>query len=124
VTPAHNAPSTQRWIGLGVGGLGVIGLGVGGVLGLVAMSKRDQSNSGAIPHCDANDICSSDGLALRKEAESAATGSTIAFVAGGIALAAGVVLYITAPRGSPVTGLLVAPAPIAGGGGAIVRATF
>jgi hypothetical protein len=118
-----DAGATRRWIGIGVGGLGVIGIGIGSALGLVAKSNFDKSNSGGRCNKDTN-FCTSDGLALRKDAQSAATGSTIGFVAGGVALAAGVVLYVTAPRGGEQTGITISPAPIAGGAGATVRATF
>jgi len=113
--------ATVRWIGVGVGAIGVVGLGVGSVLGLAAMSKRDQSNSGP---CDPTDHCTSPGLSLRQDALNDATGSTVAFLVGGIALATGAVLYVTAPHGSANTGIVVAPVPMAGGGGAIVRAAF
>ncbi|MBV9949966.1 MAG: hypothetical protein JOZ69_24195 [Myxococcales bacterium] len=111
---------SRRWIGLGVGGLGVAGVAVGSVFGYVAMSKRDQSNNGA---CDARDMCSRAGLGLRQDAESAATISTVAFIAGGVALAAGAVLYLTAPRSSSVT-VAIAPTPMAGGGGGLVEGRF
>jgi hypothetical protein len=89
------------------------------------MSKRDQSNKGLSNYCDtASNQCGQTGLSLRKDAESAATGSTVAFVAGGVALGAGIILFVTAPRAAVQTGLTIAPAPIAGGGGATLRATF
>jgi hypothetical protein len=113
--------ATRRWIGLGLGGLGIVGVGVGAVFGIVAKSKLDQSNNGP---CDATDHCSDAGLSLRKDAQGAATASNIGCVAGGVLLAAGVVLYVTAPRGPTSTGVVVAPAPVAGGGGALLRATF
>jgi hypothetical protein len=94
---------------------------VGTAFGFVAKSKLDQSNSGP---CNATDHCDPNGLATRKDAESAANLSTILFVAGGVALAAGVVLYVTAPRHSTGTGIVVAPVPVAGGGGALVRGSF
>jgi serine/threonine-protein kinase len=107
--PAASAPSamrtppprgdeghTQRIAGVAVAGVGVVGLAVGAILGGVAKSKLDQSNSGG--HCDVNDSCDGPGLSLRRDAESAATGATIAFVVGGIALAGGGVLWFTAPR--------------------------
>jgi hypothetical protein len=122
--PASGADSgtTRRWVGIGIGGLGVVGIGVGSALGLVAKSKLDQSNDDN--HCIA-DHCDAKGLGLRKDAESAATGSTLFFVAGGVALATGIVLFVTAPRAQPATGIVVvAPVPLAGGGGALVRATF
>jgi hypothetical protein len=88
---------------------------------LVAKSKLDQSNNGP---CDATDHCDPRGLSTRKDAESAAQLSTILFVASGVALATGIVLYVTAPQRSAGTGIVVAPAPLAGGGAALVRASF
>jgi hypothetical protein len=120
-TRASDDGAARRWIGLSMGGIGVVGVGVGAALGLVAKSKLDQSNSGP---CDPTDRCSDSGLALRKDAGAFAMGSTIAFVAGGIALATGVVLYVTAPHSVSTTGVLIVPAPIVGGGGASVRVGF
>jgi serine/threonine-protein kinase len=113
--------ATQRWIGIGVGAAGVVGLGIGTVFGLSAKSKLDASNAGP---CGAGDRCSPQGLALRQDASSAATGSTVAFVLGGVAVAAGVVVYVTAPRGVASTAWVIAPAPMAGGGGASVTGAF
>jgi hypothetical protein len=112
---------TRRWIGLGVGALGIVGVGVGSAFGLIAKSKLDDSNSS---HCDSTNHCDPAGLSMRKDSESAATASTALFVAGGVALAAGIVLYVTAPRATASSAIVVAPAPLAGGGGAIVRTTF
>jgi hypothetical protein len=127
--PPAEGSSTRRWIALGVGGLGIVGIGVGSVLGFVAISKRDQSNKGTDQGlCDAStNKCFAAGRALRNDAESAATGSTIAFVAGGIALAAGAVLYLTAakgPSGATKSGITISPVPLCGGGGATARFTF
>jgi len=119
-TATADGGASRRWIGIVVGAIGVVGVGAGSVLGLVAMSKRDESNNGP---CDKNDGCNGPGLSLRQDALNYATGSTIAFAVGGIALATGAVLYFTAPHGA-ITGLVVAPAPFAGGGGAMVRADF
>jgi serine/threonine-protein kinase len=120
--PSGGDPNaTRRWIGVGVGALGVVGIGLGSVFGLAAKSKLDQSNSG---HCDSADHCDATGLGLRKDSEHAATLSTVLFVAGGVALAGGVVLYVTAPRARPASAIVVAPALLAGGGGALVRTTF
>jgi serine/threonine-protein kinase len=120
--PEGGAPNaTRRWIGVGVGAVGLIGVGLGSAFGLAAKSKLDQSNSG---HCDSSDHCDSTGLGLRKDSEHAANLSTVLFVAGGVALAAGVVLYVTAPRARPASAIVVAPALLSGGGGALVRTSF
>ena len=80
-------PGRTQHIAAGVAaGVGVISVVVGAVLGSVAKSKLDQSNADG--HCDPTDACDPTGLQLRKSAESAATGSTIGFVAGGVLVAA------------------------------------
>jgi hypothetical protein len=113
--------SSQRWIGMGVGAIGVVGVGVGAGFAFLAKSKRDQSNDGP---CDKTDHCTSDGLSLRKDAGSAATIASIAFAGGGAALATGIVLYLTAPHRARITGLTLAPAVVAGGAGALLRGEF
>jgi hypothetical protein len=111
--------SERRWIGIGVGAAGVVGLGIGAGFGVAAKSKLDQSNAGP---CGAGDRCTQQGLGLRQDASNAATVSTVAFVLGGVAAAAGVVLYVTAPHGSSATstGMTIAPLPLLGGGGAML----
>ena len=86
----------------------MVGIGVGSVFGLIAKSKND----GTAGHCNGG-VCDAPTIATLSDARTDATVSTIAFAAGGVALAAGVVLYLTAPHGDPATGLVVAP----GGGG-------
>jgi len=118
-TPGPETPSssgsTQRTIGFVVGGLGVIGIGIGTVFGLSAMSKENDATKN---HCDASDHCDQTGVQLGKDAQSAATASTIAFAVGGVAIAGGVLLYFTAPKGSsaPTVGLRASTIP---GGGAV-----
>jgi hypothetical protein len=115
--------AARRTIGLGAGALGIVGLGIGATFGVLAKVKFDQSNSST---CDAaSDRCTPPGFPMRKDAESAATVSDVSFAVGGALLAAGVVLYLTAPKPTPGMGLVVAPVPMAGaGGGAVVRAAF
>jgi hypothetical protein len=95
------APSwgTQKTLAVAAASVGVIGVGIGSVFGLVAKSKFDQSNSDGAKYCDASG-CTPDGITLRHTAVGLGNASTIAFVVGGAALAAGVVLWITAPRAS------------------------
>ncbi len=87
----------QRGVAIGLGGLGVAGLVVGSVFGLKASSKW----SDAKQHCAAvPENCNADGIALQQDATSAARISTIGFVVGGVGLAAGAVLWLTAPSSS------------------------
>jgi serine/threonine-protein kinase len=120
--PPEDKNATRRWIGVGVGGLGVVGVIVGSVMGIVAKVKFDQSNS---VQCNAStDECHAPGFPMRKDAEGAATASDVSFAIGGVLLATGIVLYVTAPKPGPTTGVVLAPAPVAGGGGALLRASF
>ncbi len=99
---AHRGRSRGR-------GAGVIGVAVGAVLGFVAKSKLDQSNADG--HCDTTDFCDPIGSSLRKSAESAATGSTVAFIVGGVFVAAGAVVWFTAPRPDAAPRVGLAPGP-------------
>lgn len=85
----------RRTMGWVAGSAGVVGIGIGSVLGAVAMAKKNASNADG--HCDASNACDPTGHNLRLDAISAATGSSAAFIAGGIALAGGIVLVLTAP---------------------------
>ena len=119
---ASDPGATRRWMGVGVGAAGLVGLGVGAVLGLLAKSQLDQSNGG---NCDGTDHCNADGLSERKQAEGLATGSTIAFVAGGVLVAGGAVIFVTAPHASSnAAALTLVPVPMVGGGGTVLRLAF
>jgi hypothetical protein len=87
--------STQRTLGWVAGGTGAALLGTAVVLGTLAASKNRDSKS----NCDDDDPnrCGPAGVDLRKDAQNLATAATIATVIGGLALAGGVVLYVSAP---------------------------
>ena len=114
-SPAAATPSdgsTQRLIGLIVGGAGVVGLVIGGVFGVVSKSTYNnafQNECGSKPNA-----CSSQGAQDGQNAFSQATISTVGFVAGAILLAGGGVIYFTAPKGG---GVAVAPTVGTAGGG-------
>jgi serine/threonine-protein kinase len=98
---------TQRIVAYVLGGVGVAGIGVGSVFGLNAIAKYDESNEQG---CNGNQ-CPPAAAETRREAQSAGTISTVAFVIGGAALAGGVVLFLTAPSGKAraTAGLSLAP---------------
>jgi serine/threonine-protein kinase len=87
----------QRIAGWIVGGAGVVAAGVGGVLGLLAKGKNDDS----LEHCrpEAPNRCSAEGVSLRDGALGLGTGSTVLFAAGGALVVTGIVLVLTAPSG-------------------------
>lgn len=89
--------SAFRTVGYTVGAIGVVGLAVGVVSGLSAISLNSRSKD----KCPMSGICADD--AARSDADSArsaATISTIGFVAGGTLLAAGIALVVFAPSSS------------------------
>lgn len=105
-------PFSMRTAGIVLGGLGLAGGAAGAALGSLALSKQAESNRGP---CDpVRDVCSPEGLALRADALTAATGSTVAFATAGVLFAAGVVLVLwpaAAPGAGTASPASGAPAP-------------
>ncbi len=99
---AAGSSSWMRVSGISAAVVGVGLIGAGAYFGLDAKSTYDASNAGG--HC-IDDACDPAGRALRRDATSAATLSTIMFGAGAAAATAGVVLFILAPSRAarPVT---------------------
>lgn len=91
--PAEQAGSTQRTAAIAVGAVGVAGLGLGTVFGILAKNKWSDAKAQCSNYPSA---CSPEGIDLNSTASSQATISTVAFIAGGAALATGVVLWVTA----------------------------
>jgi hypothetical protein len=99
--------------------VGVAGIVVGGVSAIVAASKWSQAQQDCSPSCNA----SSPAIAERSAAVSAADVSTVAFIAGGAALAAGAVVYFVVPSGGAAHPAVV-PVWVPGVGGVVLRGTF
>jgi hypothetical protein len=108
--PAQNANdgTTQRIVGLTVGGAGAAAVIVGSVFGIVAKTtfvhaQNTECGSNVKPSfADAN-ACTAQGVHDGQTAHDQATVSTAAFVAGGALLAAGAYLYFSAPRAGAVS---------------------
>lgn len=89
---------SQRTVAYIVGGVGIVALAAGGVFAILASGNNDDSLA-ACSDADPN-ACSVRGKSLRDDAIGQAQIATIAGIAGGVALAAGVTLYVTAPTSS------------------------
>ena len=85
---------TRKIVALSIGGAGLVAVVVGGGFGLAAISKNGESNSNG--HCDAAG-CDPTGKQLRNDALSDASASTWLVGLGLVAVAGGVVLYMTTP---------------------------
>jgi hypothetical protein len=94
--PAEPAPSglgTRRILGIALGGAGVVGIGVGAIFGAMASSAWSSAKSacgGDIGRCA--DVSSGNSYKSTTLTDGAV--STVGFVAGGVLLAGGVVLFL------------------------------
>src|SRR5262249_41089849 len=116
---------TPRTIGFVLGGVGVVGLGVGIATGVVASSKASSAKTD--PTLCANKECSSAGRDAIKSAGTMATVSTIGFIGGGVALAAGAVLVLTsksAPKKKDTTTAHLVPEAGPQGAGLTLAGSF
>lgn len=96
----------QQKLGLVSGGLGLVGVGIGTYFGVRAISR----NNDAEEHCPNGNLCNDqDGVDLTEQAQEDAVAANIAFVAGGVLLATGAVLFLT---GGPKKGDRVALVPL------------
>jgi serine/threonine-protein kinase len=104
-----------RLVGGVVLGVGLAGVVVGGVLGGLALQKKNLAE----PSCYPNGVCNDDGRAARQAALGLATGSTAALIAGGAVAVAGVVLLVVgrAPARAERQALRIGPfaGPASGG---------
>jgi hypothetical protein len=95
-----SAIGMQRWLAIAAAGVGAAALGTGAVLGAVALSKRDSARD-VCP----NTLClTQDGVGAWKDAKNWGNASNVAFIVGGVGVAAGAVLWWTEraePGGAP-----------------------
>ena len=130
VADTRSDGSPQKTIGFVVGGIGIAGLAVGAITGLIAIGKNS----------DSKQACPNDGACTNPEAIEANDGaktfgtvSTIGFIAGGVAVAAGAILILTAPSSpsgsrsgsaKPARGLRFVPASDGRSAGMSVMGVF
>lgn len=129
-SPALPAPSassggTQRTVAYALGAAAVGGIGLGTAYGLVASSTYKSARTDCGSGCSATSSAASE----KSRADGQAAVSTIAFIAGGAALTAGLVLFLTAPKGAAQDGTkaaVIAVVPTGGpsGGGVLLVASF
>ncbi len=96
VAPKVETPvnTTQRTLGLALGGVGGVTLLAGAIVGAVAVSQSSAASS----HCLAGGrACDQKGVDLDQSAKTSATISTVAFAVGGGLFAAGALIFLIAP---------------------------
>jgi hypothetical protein len=115
----------RRILGLVVAGAGVAGVAVGGAFGLLTASAANQQKT----DCASPTSCAHYPQAASDHSTAVTDGtvSTVGFIAGGVLLVGGAVLFLTgghASEASTSTGLVVAPSAAPGGGGLWLRGSF
>ena len=87
--------ATPMVLGLTLGAIGLVGLGIGTGFGVSALSKKSDVDD----LCPDLNNCTQEGIDTNDEAKTAATVSTIGFIAGGALLVTGIVLWVALPSG-------------------------
>jgi tetratricopeptide (TPR) repeat protein len=115
VPPSHEG-NTQRTIALITLSAGIVGAAVGTVFVVDAKSKYDDS----LQYCPKTDnACTPQGVSLRDDARAAGNAATVGYAVGITALAAGAILYFTAPKSHEARQARMSVVPT--WGGALVR---
>ncbi len=110
--------SARRTLGLALAGVGVAGVATGVVFGILTLNKRskiDELCGGSASSCNAP---AGSVDPERESAKTSATISTASFLAGGLAIVGGGLLYFTAPSASGAANVRIAPR-VATNGGAV-----
>lgn len=119
---------TRRYLGIGVGGAGVVAVGVAMV---VTLSARSDYKAALTEHCmGSTSGCNETGFQITRDARSTANVATVITVIGLAAIGGGAALYFTAPKAPagtekpPEKQVYVSPTFDATGGGFVVGGTF
>jgi hypothetical protein len=92
--------STQKLVGIIVGGAGVVLLAVGTGYGVRAIHKNDDAKKAG---CDGKFCTTDEGKTLTDEALTAATVANVGIIGGAVLVAGGLVTYLLAPKGDRQT---------------------
>jgi hypothetical protein len=106
IDTSKGSSSSQRTLGITAGVIGILGVGAGTVFGLKASSTWSDAKNKCTSYPS---NCGPDGQSLSQDAKSSANLATIAFVVGGVGLAGGAILWLTAPKPSESVSLGIAP---------------
>jgi hypothetical protein len=100
-----DAGHKRRVLAVVVGSAGLAGALLGGVFGGLTLSSWDSANS----ECRSHTNCPAAAVSDRSAAVTFRAASDVGFIAGGILLAGGVALYLTAPKGDSAVTVGILP---------------
>jgi hypothetical protein len=124
-TPPVSSGSGRRVVGLTIGGIGLAGIVVGSVAGLVATLYWNASNSVDNGCNSGSTTClTQHGIDLRSSAQTWATVSTVALIAGAALAAIGLIVLLIAPKTRSAMAWTVTPTPAPSGGALMVVGRF
>ena len=103
----------MRIAGLTTMGVGIAGVIVGGVFGGLAIGKKNDAAPMCLPDFSK---CTSAGKAIVDDGLTFANVSTVAFIAGGVLAATGLVIFLVAPSSKERVAVSIAPNGILVGG--------
>jgi hypothetical protein len=126
--PAERQRALSGWrvAGLVTGAVAIVGLGVGGLFGVIAMNRNEDSKSECL---NGGDFCTAAGQRDRQDAVTAGNVSTTAFIGGGVLAVAGTSMFLwgASSEARPTPGILSLRAlPTAGpnGVGGVLLGSF
>jgi len=116
----------RRTAGVVIGGVGIASVIAGAIAGGLAMKKGSDSKASCAPDLT---WCYPDGYALQNDGRTLANVSNATLAIGGAAVVAGVVLFLTAPRGGAqpkanAAWMSLGPTAGAGEGGVVLLGGF
>jgi hypothetical protein len=111
--------SGRKTLAVIVASAGVLGLGVGGFYAYRARGRWVDAQE----YCNSEYQCTQDGVDLTADAQRFGNFGTIGFIAGGVLIAGGAVLYFTAPKPKKLAGPSVQQLGF-GPGSVVVGGTF
>jgi tetratricopeptide (TPR) repeat protein len=94
--PTGSSGRTRRLLGLGLAGAGLLSVGISS---WIVLDARADYRAAHEAHCNDMNMCDAIGLDGTHAARSRANVGTVLFSLGAAAIAGGVVLYLTAPKG-------------------------
>jgi hypothetical protein len=87
---------SQKILGGALAGAGAVGLVVGSIFGVVALGKKSSANNPKLCNSDLT-VCNAEGTSDVNAARSDGIVSTVTLIGGGVFVAAGAVIFLTAP---------------------------
>jgi hypothetical protein len=113
---------TRKIAGIAIGGAGLVGLGVAG---FITLDARSTYNDAIASRCmGAKDLCDAEGVRITGDARSKANVATVVSIIGVVAIAGGVVLYVTAPKQNRERAAYLAPSVNREGAGVVLGGRF